>query len=64
MEEHVSKADAWLKLSLPWSPGVELTPLGPLSLHGPGCTGGICGVREGGLASKLIESCDLGHQLL
>lgn len=40
LEEHVSRTDGWLKLALPQRPGVELTPLGPLSLYGPGCTGG------------------------
>lgn len=62
--EHVSRTDAWLKLSLPWSPGEKLTLLGPLSFHGPGCLGGTCGMREGTLASKLIEFCDFGYQLL
>lgn len=61
-EKHVSWTDAWPKLSLPWSPGRALTPLGPLSLCGPGCTGGTRSMRERTLTSKLIESHDLCHQ--
>lgn len=64
LKEHVSSTDACLKLSLPWSPGVALTPSGPLSPHGPGCTGGTCGLRKGTLSSELIEFQDLGYQLL
>ena len=44
---------------------------GPLSLQvlaapepGRAGSGGTCGTRKGDLASELIESCDLGHQLL
>lgn len=62
-EKHVGWTDAWLKLSMPWSPGVALIPLGSLSLCGPGCTGGTCSMRERTLTSKLIEFHGLCHQL-
>lgn len=41
LEEHISRTDAWLKLSVPRSPGVELTPLGPQSLHGQSALVGL-----------------------
>lgn len=64
LEVLVSRTQAWLNLLLLWSPGVESTSLDPLILCVQATTSQERLMREGALSSKLIGSCDLGHQLL